>query len=383
MWNGAEFGGEEHSHVRIAISLLNYRPGQIGGAETYITHFLAALPEVKADDEIVLVGYRHNAGALEIPGLERHIIDKGDNAIILARCLEAFTPYRARFAERAFREVAPDVVYFPQQSIFPKRVAFPSVVQVVDIQHLFFPQYFSLFDRAFRAAIYPYSLRCARRIFSISHCTKQTLVARCGVAADKVTPIPFGFSPMDTSAVATEEAIEGPYLYYPAAAFPHKGHAVLLRTFAALRQAGNFDFKLVLTGKQTPLWRQLARLARELDIERHVVHLGFVPYARVQQLYQGAAAVLFPTEFEGFGLPVLEAVQFGKKIVCSRLEIFDELGVPREFQIDFSDAAQLRNALAIPGATVLEKNPWTWQEAAQTTLEKLRAVISEQKRTED
>ena len=69
---------------------------------------------------------------------------------------------------------------------------------------------------------------------------------------------------------------------------------------------------------------------------------------------------------------MLEAIDAGKKILVSRLEIFDELGVPARFQIDFSDPEQLHRALQQPGVTVLEKRPRTWQETAAATM----AVLS-------
>jgi glycosyltransferase involved in cell wall biosynthesis len=89
-------------------------------------------------------------------------------------------------------------------------------------------------------------------------------------------------------------------------------------------------------------------------------------------LYAGADAILFPSEFEGFGLPVLEAVPFRKKIICSSLPVFDELGVPREWQIDYLDPDQLRAALLQSGPTELLRKPISWQEAIRQTITLLR-----------
>jgi glycosyltransferase involved in cell wall biosynthesis len=362
--------------MRFAVSLLSLRPGQIGGAETYVRRLLAALPAVAGGDELVAVMDADVARTLETPGLSRVVIPKGARRIVAERILEAFTPWRARAVERAFGEIGADAVLFPQQSIFPKRVEAPAVLTVVDVQHLFFPRYFGAFDRTFRPAIYPYSMRRARRIIAISEYTRRTLTERAGVPATKITAVPFGFTRSDAAAVQPLERLPRPYLYYPAATFPHKDHATLFRTYAALRRRGQVTEPLVLTGARTPLWKSLARLASELGMAEHIVHLGYLPFDEIRRVYAGASAILFPTRFEGFGLPVLEAAEFEKKVITSRLEVFDEIGVPRRFQIDFADPDQLLEALRAPGNTVLEKRPLAWEDNARATLEELRRAAA-------
>ncbi|MFB3893898.1 MAG: glycosyltransferase family 4 protein [Phycisphaerae bacterium] len=350
--------------MRIAISLLNFRPGMIGGAETYIRRLLEHLPRAAVGHTLMLVLYGDIAETIRTPGYERIVVDRSDRRMIAARIMEAYTPLRARFAERAFDKAAADVVFFPQQSIFPRTVRGPCVMTVVDVQHLFFPEYFGLFDRTFRARVYPRSLRRADHIVAISEYTRKTVIERCGVPAERITAVPFGTSGADVSQIEPTDKLPRPYLYYPAATFPHKNHRALLRTFAALRKRGGFPYKLVLTGRQTPEWTRLQALIAELGLKEDVIHPGFIPFEEVLRVYRGAEAILFPTQFEGFGLPVLEAVEFNKKIVTSRLEVFDEIGVPRRFQIDFADPDELAKALAVPGPTRLEKTPATWPEIA-------------------
>ncbi len=125
---------------------------------------------------------------------------------------------------------------------------------------------------------------------------------------------------------------------------------------------------------RTGAWKGLVRLARDLGVAADVIHLGFLPYPEVRRVYAGAEAVLFPSRHEGFGLPVVEAaVEFRKKVITSRLPVFDEVGVPRERQIDFDDPEALLAALRLPGPTVLARPPASWEECARRTLEVLRA----------
>jgi len=360
--------------MKIVISLLNFRPGKIGGTETYIRQLLPALAAIKGDDEITLLMHKDITDKMIVKGLGHHVVNKSDATVVRARFLEAITPYRARFAEKALKELAPDVVFFPQQSLFPKKVSCPSVVTVHDQQHLFFPQYFSMVDRIYRAMIYPYSAMQAARIIAISQFVARTLTQRNSTPSDKITVIPHGISPIDVDAIDSCDEIPNRYLYYPAATFPHKAHSTLFDTFAKLRRNKNFDYKLVLTGQQTAHWNQLQKQINNLGIDNDVMHLGFLPYEKVLQVFKGAEAILFPTQFEGFGLPVYEAVQYKKKIICSRLEVFDEIGVPCEFQIDFSDPDQLLAVLNHPGATNLTVQPITWGQVAEQTLDLIRTV---------
>lgn len=367
--------------MRIAINLLNLRPGKVGGIETYIRRLLADLLEQRGSDEVFLVVHRDNAGAVPAAGAQEVVVDADDSRTRRARVLEAFTPYRARFAEKAMERIDPDVAFFPLQSIFPKRVSAPVVLTVVDVQHLFFPRYFSLFGRAFRRRAYGRSFRRADHIIAISEYTKKTLAERCRVDPAKVTAIPFGLTRETVDDVVPYDKIPGPYLYYPAATFRHKGHRTLLKTFAKLRTREDFPYKLVLTGHRTEYWEDLTAQIEALGLGDRVVHLGFLPFEDIPRVYASAAAVVFPTEFEGFGLPVLEAVQFQKKVVVSRLEVFDEIRVPRKFQIDFSDPDQLLRALQEPGPTVLEAAPSTWMDVARTTWQVLRGAARRTGRT--
>lgn len=361
--------------TRIAVSLLAFRPGRIGGAETYLRNLLEHLPREARGEALVAVMDRDVAAALPAPGFERVVVDRSARAIVAGRVLEAFTPWRDRALERTFAALRADVAFFPQQSLYPRDVGTPAVLTAVDVQHLVFPEYFPLFDRRFRARIYPPSMARARRVISISEFTRSELVARCGIAPEKVVAIPLGVTRTDVSGIAAYPGL-GAYLYYPAASFPHKNHLALLETYAALRRAGRMPYRLVLSGVRTKAWRLVQRRVAALGLGEAVTDLGYVPFADVRRLYAGAEAVLFPTRYEGFGLPVTEAVEHEKKVIVSDIPVFRELGVPARWRIDFADPEQLAAALAQPGPTRLEVAPITWAECARRTLDVLRAAAA-------
>jgi glycosyltransferase involved in cell wall biosynthesis len=348
----------------------------VGGAETYVRQLLAKLPGLASPgDRLVAVMDRDVAAAIETPGWERAVLPRSSRRLVADRILEAFTPWRALGVEQTFAAIGADVTLYPQQSIFPKRAPGRAVLTIVDVQHLYHPEHIPAFERAFRPAIYPYSMARADRLLTISEFVRTTVLERCGIPPERVTAVPLGYEPRDASAVTPTDRIAGPYLYYPAATFVHKNHAALLRAYAALRRRGDVGEKLVFTGMQTAEWPRLQKLAQELGVGEDVVHLGYLPYPETRRVYAGAAAVVFPSRYEGFGIPVLEAaVEFRKKVITSRLPVFDELGVPAERQIDFADPEALLAALRLPGPTTLARSPSTWEECAARTMAALREV---------
>jgi glycosyltransferase involved in cell wall biosynthesis len=297
--------------------------------------------------------------------------------LVARRIAEAYTPWRDRRSEAVLAAARPDVTLFPQQSIFPHRAPGAAVLTAVDVQHLVLPGHFGLFDRTFRPRVYPRSMERAVRVIAISAFTRRTLVERCGIDPAKVTVVPLGVEPRREGEPSAPPAglDPGRFLYCPAATWPHKGHDRLLRTYAALRRSGSVSDRLVLTGQRTPLWeRELLPLARSLGVEGDLLHLGFVPHEQVEPLLASARAVVFPTRYEGFGLPVVEAAVAGARIVASRLEVFDEIGLPRTAQVDFEKPDEVLAALLLPSPTRLSVAPLSWTEVARRTVEVLRGA---------
>jgi len=363
--------------VRFALSLLSLRPGQVGGAETYVRALVRHLPAVSGGDELLLVLDRDLDREIPGPGWKKVVMPFGARELVARRIVEAYTPWRDRASERRLEEARPDVTLFPQQSIFPHRAPGTAVLTAVDVQHLMMPGHFGIFDRTFRPRVYPRSMERAARVIAISEFTLRTLEERCALPPGKGIAIPLGVERGDAGPAAPlpDGLAPGSFLYCPAATWPHKGHDRLFQAYAALRRGGRVQERLVLTGQQTRLWaRELRPLARRLGIEHEISHLGFVPHAQVAPLMAGARAVLFPTRYEGFGLPVVEAAVAGARIVASRLEVFDEIGLPRECQVDFDDPDQVARALEFPAPTRLLREPLSWNEVASRTIEVLRAA---------
>jgi glycosyltransferase involved in cell wall biosynthesis len=286
----------------------------------------------------------------------------------------AATGLRARSIAAAIARLRPDVVLFPQQSMFPKAAPCPSVLVVHDLFHLVCPQYLTAAQRWYRNRSYPAAMESADQIIAVSETTKRSVLQYYRCLADRISVIPHGVRKIAPSGVEPRVDLPRPYLYYPAATLPHKNHERLFRSIAELRAAGTFPYHLLLTGARTPHWRHLRRLRRRWRLQNIVSHLGYVSYDMVLRLIRGAECVVFPSGFEGFGIPVVEAAALDRKVITSHLDVFEELGVPPARRIDFADLDAFARALADSSSTALLRQPWTWSECARATLDVLCAA---------
>jgi glycosyltransferase involved in cell wall biosynthesis len=234
-----------------------------------------------------------------------------------------------------------------------------------------------LAERTFRAGIYGYSVRRANRIIAISEYTRRAVLNWYGVPPSRTATVLLGFDASDLPAKQSVAGLPDRYWYYPAISRPHKNHLTLFRTWHELKRRGELDHHLVLTGQKTAYWRWLEREIRRLELSEIVLHLGLLARGQVGWVYANAAGVLLPSIFEGFGLPVVEAVAHRKRIVVSPLEVYEELGVPGECQVDFADADAVQRAMRIPGPTRLLKPLVSWQDCAHQTLAILRQAAEE------
>jgi glycosyltransferase involved in cell wall biosynthesis len=321
----------------IAIPLLTLVPGRLGGSETYVRELLRALGR----------GGRHDYRVV-LPPIAA---DRGEELpSVVATEYRAGTSTPARLAAIALATARPSplrrhldgarAVHFPLTIELP-RTRLPTIVTLHDVQHLDLPEMFPRAERAFRAAFWHRSLRRADRVIAISDFVRERAVARLGLDPGKVRVVPLG---LDHERLRPGAGDREPFLLYPARHWPHKNHGRLLEAFAIVRRARP-ELRLVLTGGGTfP------------SLPDHVEARGHVGPEELVSLLQRASALVFPSLYEGFGLPPLEAMACGCPVACS-----DAAALPETV----GDAARLfdpRDPQAIADAVLevlADPDPWT------------------------
>lgn len=273
----------------------------------------------------------------------------------------------------------------------PVRKVCPYVVTIHDLVPLFFPRVVPWKHRLFFRLFMKPAARAADIILTDSHHSKQDIVRHLRVPAAKIRVVYLGYAPPAASettasphaapaAILKRYGIRGRYLLFVGVIEPKKNLERLLRAFAALRESAAADaaLQLVLAGGQGWLSDHLAQLARELGIETSVVFTGFVPDEHLPALYQQAAAFVFPSLYEGFGLPILEAMSYGAPVVTSTASSLPEIAGDAAILVDPQSvdairdgmAAMLRNpqnAAALREKGRRQSQKFSWARTAQQT----------------
>jgi glycosyltransferase involved in cell wall biosynthesis len=322
--------------VRVGISLLTLVPGISGGSETYARELVRALGSIGTHEYRVLLP----SIAADVDGLPSDIVpeyraSRSTAGRIVAMSLASSGIGRLR---RRFDEL--DAVHFPLTVMVPRISAPPAATTVLDVQHELLPEFFSRAELAYRRAVYGWSVRRSRLVVTISHHAARTIVERLGVPESHVRPIHLG---IDHAMFHPDGRGREEFLLYPARAWPHKNHRRLFEAFAVARRARP-DLELVLTAYDGPT-------------PEGVRSTGHVSRNELVNLYRRAGAVVFPSLYEGFGQPPLEAMACGCPVACS-----DAASLPEVV----GDAARLfdptsTEAIADAIDDVLE-NGDTWRE---------------------
>jgi alpha-1,3-rhamnosyl/mannosyltransferase len=258
----------------------------------------------------------------------------------------------------------------------------PGIVTIHDLQPFAMPAHFSPLKRAYLRAVLPTSARAARRVVTLTTFTERDLERRLDVDAARITLVPSGVSVRDGAGEARRlpDVLEhyglqdGRYVLYPAITYPHKNHVVLLEAFAQL-PTHHRDVRLVLTGGRAQMEDLLAERVRSLPLDDVVVRTGRIPRDDLDTLYRGAAALAFPSRYEGFGLPVLEAMARDCPVVAADATALPEVVDGAGLLVPPTDAAAWAAALTrvldddVTRARLIEDGreraaAFTWEAAA-------------------
>jgi glycosyltransferase involved in cell wall biosynthesis len=340
----------------IAIPVLTLVPGVVGGSEVYVRELLRSLARVGEHEYLALLP---PIAADASDGPRFVVADEYLSARTVPRRLAAIALATARPAPlRAHLEGA-DVVHYPLTIALP-RMACPTVVTLHDVQHLDLPTMFPRAERAFRAAFWQPALRRADRVIVLSEFVKERAVARIGLDPARIRVVPQG---VDHETLMPGDGEREPFLLYPARSWPHKNHARLFEAFATLRRERP-ELRLVLTGG-----------GDFSDAPVGVESRGYVGKAELVALMQRASALVFPSLYEGFGLPPLEAMACGCPVACSDAAALPEVVGDAARLFDPNDAsaiaAAVRNVLNDPAPWVerglARAQQFSWDATARAT----------------
>jgi glycosyltransferase involved in cell wall biosynthesis len=382
--------------MHIGLNAISLYPGAIGGMETYFRNLLLWLQKIDTGNRYTVIYNEKyvNDLALFNPAfsVKAFWYEKGSvNWYVRGVLRNALNMDPLR---HQLRSLGLDLIHHPFNVLNPTSASIPSVLTINDIQHEYYPEFFSTTDLLKRKRLFKPSAEEAVRIITISEFTRRCVVEKYGINPDKFDAIPIGCGEEYRSINDSEKlagiqskfGLDRPFIYYPAASWPHKNHKRLLAAVQLLRERNHFDGALVLTGIAKQSHDAVLGEINRLGLSGMVKILGYLPREELPYLYNLATLLVFPSLFEGFGIPLVEAMACGCPVVCSNVTalpevageagiLFDPLSTEDMADKIWSVWADEREQQRMREAGFERVKSFSWESIARQTLDVYKKAV--------
>jgi glycosyltransferase involved in cell wall biosynthesis len=356
--------------IRIGINALYLIPGGVGGTEIYLRELLKALAELdQANEYLVFTNLE----------TQSELVPRQTNFHWKPQAVHArFRPARILWEQMVLPFEAAryrlDVMFNPG---FTAPIFAPcrQVTVFHDLQHKRHPEYFRWFDLPFWQLLLWAAAHRSHRLIAVSEATRSDLLHYYRIPKERVTVVHHGvepaFSRLDRSHMES-------YLLCVSTLHPHKNLPRLIRAYGRKKR----DFRLILPGLRGFHANTIERLIEEMGLRDSVRITGWVPREELYTLYERARAFVYPSTFEGFGMPVLEALAAGIPVACSNIPPLREVAGDAALFFDpmneddiasgierLMDDASLQERLTTSGRE--RARAFTWRQSAEQTLKAL------------
>jgi glycosyltransferase involved in cell wall biosynthesis len=368
--------------MRIVIGLRSLFPGKVGGLETYVRELINAWGETRREDKWIVLVNPDAAPTFQSPGPWMHFETVAE-------------PHDLHAWKTAAERHAPAIYFSPMLVIDPHDVALPTVVNIPDVQHLFYPDFFDPETLAFRHLHFPLSARRAAAIVTLSDHARTSIIERLGAKPEKVHDILLAagdhfHQPPDRDAVPAflkKHGLPPEFGFYPANFWPHKNHAALFDALSRYRKTHGDAPHVALSGFAGGNQEKVLAAIRAKKLEDRIHLLGYLEHDEVPVAYRAAGFLVFPSLFEGFGIPVAEAMASGCPVLASSASSIPELAGEAALLFNPLDpddlVRQLRRLLTEPGlrerlirSGLQRSGELTWGRTADETYAVFKSVAA-------
>jgi glycosyltransferase involved in cell wall biosynthesis len=296
-----------------------------------------------------------------------------------------------------------DVLFVPSHVLpnyYGKKTKIPMVMTIHDVAAMHVPKTYSLLQRMYTISSTFYAMLMARAVIVPSHATKQDIVQltsvdpRCADTPIHVIPLAVDIQQHQTlssevvKVVLSELCINAPYFLFVGRLESKKNVQGILHAYQVFRRLNTSRVQLVLVGKRGVGFEEIEQLFQNHPHKNDIIFKeGWIEQEKVQALYTGATACVYPSLYEGFGLNVLDALSYGVPVIVSDAGSLSELGGGCVVRVLASDTDAIAQAMATVCtdsaflARVKQEGPvyaktFTWEKTAKETLQVLLDVVS-------
>lgn len=367
--------------LRIAIDA---RMIGFSGIGRYIQNLLANLPKID----------NKNAYSAVINAPERGLYEIGDIEFHSPRFnIPVYSLREQILLPSGIKALKPDLIHYPSFNI-PVYNSGPVVVTIHDLDYYVYPEACpNRLAHMYARFMFKKSVNAASMIITVSEHSKKEIVRHLGVDPAKVRVIYHGVDevyrpvkdPARLKEVSVRYGIKGDYVFYAGIHHPRKNLIRLVEAFSRLK--GKKDLLLVIAGKIDPRRKELYSLPERLKVKEKVIFTGLVPEEDLPSLYSMASVFVFPSLYEGFGLPPLEAMACGTPVISSNTTSLPEVVGDAGIMVDPEDVnslsysiekvlsdPDLRSELKTKGLERVKQ--FNWRLTAEKTLAVYNEVMS-------
>lgn len=348
--------------LRVALPMLTLVRGGMGGSETYARELIAQLAGSNRADAFTLVPQAAAGFSGALP--ERVVPHLNGGASTLNRVSTLVSASVRAGSIRTLMDDS-DVVHYPFTVAVPAPPKGKALVQTLfDVQHLDLPELFSVAERAFRRRYYEGAAERADAVITISEFARQQILHHLPIEPSRVHVAPLGVNADNFEPFAGQRK---PFVLYPARGWVHKNHSRLIQAMELVRTQ-HPEFTLVLTG---------GALESLGDLPEWVDRKGLVSFEELRELYRSAAVMAFPSLYEGFGLPPLEAMASGCPVAAADSGSLPEVVGDAAVKFDARDVDSIAEGIMAAidhgsdfySAGLAQARRFTWQRCADVHLD--------------
>lgn len=372
---------------RVAVDLTPITPGgENGGAKVFILELVDQLASDRPETQFLLL--IHERVALELNFLVRdnvHLINvigegykprrEAQSIRLVKKLLRAlprqffnlarrFLFITSRFLRKGkpsqyrgnmdfLKQLEADLLFCPFTAPNFWDPAIPTVSTIHDLQYKSYSQFFSSEDVAHRDRIFQEAIRYSTLITSVSDYTRQSAIRHGRFSENRIRTV---YHRLAERVKLSEDNIDSilddwkltpqRFLVYPANFWPHKNHEMLLTAFSMVLRSGEHpDLKLVLTGAPTDRQAFLSHAAKEMGLEHQVIFTGYVSNEYLGFLLRSSTGMIFPSLYEGFGMPIIEAMAMGVPVASSTSASLSEVAGGAALLFDARKPREIQNAI--------------------------------------